>query len=246
MEDWQDIKRSKAYRDIRSNHNPWDGLRRERDSLLRACCRGCAHISLDGREIAEMPGRQKSVWDAREAIHERWQTHWLHSATKLPQRDGCQGKLGTAVRHLGGHILQLLEKLCTAGSQHGRNCTLLHLAKRYICGTHRETPSSSRIPPAPSTEEAVHYGHWQNEKYFKGLVLFLLRRQCRVDLEHQANTKIWCMTLVLKFYPIVFNIKFKSFTRAYQAYFIFWSWALYSALGPTTLPLSPLAHHIYS
>lgn len=43
----------------------------KRDNLLRAYCRGCDHISLGGREIDEVPRRQKSLWGAGEAIHEK-------------------------------------------------------------------------------------------------------------------------------------------------------------------------------
>ena len=63
----------------------------ERDDLPRVCHRGCNHNSLDGREVAEVPGSQKStVWDAKEAIHEKVKVHWLYSAARLPKR-GVRG-----------------------------------------------------------------------------------------------------------------------------------------------------------
>lgn len=149
----------------------------KRDNLLRACCRGCDHISLGGREIAEIPRRQKSLWGAGQAIHEKG-TDSLASLCYKASQERCRGswELLATVQYSS----QTLKRSHTADagetvhcrSWHWRNCLFRGLAKGVHLWTHRQTPSSSSILLAPSPEETEHYAHWQNEKYFKGLVLF--------------------------------------------------------------------------
>lgn len=93
MEDWlvRCKKRSKLYRNHRQKEQPLP-LRQttqERADLPKAWGKGCSHSSLDGREIAGMPGRQKSSLGCQRRPHEKV-TSWQHSATKFPRR-GARG-----------------------------------------------------------------------------------------------------------------------------------------------------------
>lgn len=156
MGDWlarhKDPK-STGITDLGSRHYPWDGSPKK-DDLLRVCHRGCGHSSLGGREV-KVPGSQKSsVWDAKEAMKK-----WKYTGCTLLQtsQERCQGKqpatgrcwllCAAAIGHLRDCTLQ---KLCTVGSLHWRNCSFLEPS-----GKNLRNPGEKSLPPQVSLQRPL-------------------------------------------------------------------------------------------